>query len=255
LPRCISSSSQSAPTSWSIVFGTTDLDLLIGKAEEAFWAWLTSYWLLKALLAFVLFALVAAVIRSSLRGTRFGRYVSGWKAARLTLGAPALFAILLLGTPLPLILVVDGEAIDRPAAAGTRLVASLRRLHLHEKVLLARPAPPETLADLRGADTAKRDVALRSIQRMDLQNRSLRRANFWSSLARKADFRRAQLQGAVIMDTHLTGADFRMAQLQGTVFVGTHLDGADFQDATLPRTAFVEVLLQNANLSFARLEG
>jgi hypothetical protein len=42
---------------------------------------------------------VAAVIRSSLRGTRFGRYVSGWKAARLTLGAPALFPILLLGTP------------------------------------------------------------------------------------------------------------------------------------------------------------
>ena len=211
-----------------------------------------SQWLLLTLVALLLGSGMLWLIRRRRRGRRF---VILQATAPLSLGAPGLLTILLLGLPLPLMLVADGEKIDRPAALGTQMLASLRHLDVREKVLLARPAQPETLADLRGTDPAKREAALRSIQRIDLQNRSLRRANLSSTLAPRAELRGARLQGAKFEDAQFRGADFRGAQLQGVLFLGTELHGANLSKLNLQRTVFGEVWLDGADLSDAQLQG
>jgi uncharacterized protein YjbI with pentapeptide repeats len=253
-------------------------------------AWLTEPWSFKLLVGWILLTLSALPLRSWARWLSRGRYfASPGEGPALNLGAPGLLAILVLGLCLPLMLVTNGEKLDRPAALSTALLASLRHLDLRERVLLAKPPSPETLADLRGSDPARLEAALRSVQRIDLKKRSLRRADFSNALLPKADLRGAQLQGARVVNALLQGADFTDAQLQGTifyggseleqapgervdrahlegavftgarlqgaVFVGATLNGANLEGVDLQRTTFVEVWLESANLQGAKMQG
>jgi hypothetical protein len=160
--------------------------------------WLTEPWLFKLLVAWLLLTLLARPLRHCARWLSRGRYFpsSGGDSA-FGLGASGLLAILPLGLLGPVMLVTDGERLDRPATVSTRMLASLRHLNLRERVLTAKPLQPELLADLRGNDLPKKEAALRSVQRVELQNRSLRRADFSNALLPKADLRRAQLQGHI----------------------------------------------------------
>jgi hypothetical protein len=217
----------------SLPRGSSSLPPLVAEAK-VYLAWLTDPWWFKLLAAWLLLIVFACPLRRCARWLSRGRYFAlPDKEAHLVLGVPGLLTILLLGLPLPLMLVVDGEKIDRPAAVGTRILASLRHLDLHEKVLLAKPAQPETLADLLSTDPSRREAALRSVQRIDLQNRSLRRADFSHTVLPKADLRGAQLQGAHILYAQLQGADLRGAQLQGTIFLETRLHGANLSETRI----------------------
>ena len=71
------------------------------------------------------------------------------------LGAPGLVTILLLGFPMPLILVSNGETIDRPAAYSAKLMDSLRHLNLQETLLVATPVSAEVTAGLQSMDSEK----------------------------------------------------------------------------------------------------
>lgn len=150
-----------------------------------------------------------------------------------------------------------------------------RHLDLHEKILLAKLARPETIADLRGNDLAKRNAALSTIEPLDLQDRRLRGVNLSHALLPKADFRdarlqdadlshgqlqganlsRAQLQGANLYEAHLPGADLSYAQMQGAYLPGAHLQGADLHEAKLPGADLSHGQLQGAHLSQAQLQG
>jgi uncharacterized protein YjbI with pentapeptide repeats len=235
--------------------GTSSLPPLVPESK-VYVIWLTEPWLFKLLVGWLLLILFARPFRCCTRWLSRGRYFAlPDGGAHFILGTPGLLAILLLGLPLPLMLVTDGEKLDRPAAVSTRILASLRHLNLHERVLLAKPPQPETLADLRGSDPARMEAALRSVQRIDLQNRSLRRADFSNALLPKADLRGAQLQGAYVVDAQLRGADLRGAQLQRTLFMGTELHGANLSEVQLQRTLFMEVWLDRANLKGAQMQG
>ncbi|MFY9270378.1 MAG: pentapeptide repeat-containing protein [Candidatus Manganitrophaceae bacterium] len=247
---------------------STQQPTLVPESKE-YLMWLTEPWLFKLLVGWLLLTLLVRPLRRCARWLSHGRYFALQDGgADFILGAPGLLAILLLGLPLPLLLVTDGEKLDRPAALSTRILASLRHLNLHERVLLAKPLQPETLADLRGShhgpqgefhvidrDPARTEAALRSVQRIDLQNRSLRRADFSNALLPKADLRGAQLQGAYVFGADLRGADLRGAQLQDTVFVGTMLNGANLEEVQLKHTIFAEVSLERANLRGAKMQG
>jgi uncharacterized protein YjbI with pentapeptide repeats len=163
--------------------------------------------------------------------------------------------ILMLGLPLPLVVVADGETLDRPRAVGTLLLKSLRHLDLHEKLLLAKPARPESIADLRGADPAKREAALRSIEHLDLQGRNFRRANLSRALMPMADLRGVQLQGADLSFAQLQGARLSAAQLQGANLWRAQLQGANLWLAQLQGAKLWEAQLQGADLSGAYLQG
>jgi uncharacterized protein YjbI with pentapeptide repeats len=222
--------------------------------------WLS--WLLKLLGGWLLLTLLAPLFRLCGRWLTHGRYFAPRHGAAFNPGARGLLAIVLLGLPLPLMLITEGEKIDRPTALATRVLGSLRRLDLREKVLLAKPPSPEILADLRGTDPARLEAALRSVQRVDLQNRSLRKADLSSALMPKADLRQAQLQGAVVVNAQLQRADFTGAQLQGAMFGGDgrlifdsmHFHGANFKDANLQRAVFAGARLNGTNLSKADLQ-
>lgn len=144
-----------------------------------------------------------------------GRYLTGSEANPLVSGATGLVVVLLLGLPLPLMFTVDGETLDSRKALGTQIldILQLRHLDLQEGILLAKPARPETIADLCSTDPAKREAAQRSIERINLQGRSLRRANLYRTLMPLADLRNAKLQGAELFDARLQGADLKSASL------------------------------------------
>lgn len=197
------------------------------------------------------------------------------KAKSPGLGFRGLLTAIVLGLPLSILLVVDGERLDRPYALATDLIYSLRILDLHERVLLARPAKPETIADLLSVAQQNRAVSFNSIERIDLRKRSLRHANLNGSLLIKADLRGANLEGATLTDadlreanledadlTHalLTGADLRDARMKDANFSGAYLaetkmQGLDFERAYLPAAVLTLAKLQGANLTKAFMWG
>ena len=211
-------------------------------------------WLDKSFVAWLLLTFLAPALRRGVGWLSGGRYFAGQRTmAPVTLGVRGLLTTLLLGLPLPLILVAEGERIDRPLEYGP-LMQSLRHLDLHEKALFAKPPRPEVLADLRGTDPAKRQAALRSVERIDLQKRSLRGADLYKALMPMADLRGANLQGANLWEADLQGADLTLAQLQGAKLLGTQLQGADLLNAVLQGAALVGAQLQGASLIFAALQ-
>ena len=132
-----------------------------------------------ALTAWLLLTVSAPAWRQAFHWISRGRYFTGLQANRLAPGATGLFAVLLVGLPLPLMFLVDGETLDSPEAVGTRILneLGLRHLDVQSAVLLAKPVPPETIADLRSTDFAKRVAAQRSIERVNLRGRGLREPN------------------------------------------------------------------------------
>lgn len=209
----------------------------------------------KAFSGWLLLTLFAPVLRRGMRWLSRGRYFAVPQTVEpLTLGIYGLLITLLVGLPLPLILVADGEIIDRPVARGI-LMQSLRHLDLREKVLFAKPTRPEVLADLRrGTDPAKREAALRSVERVHLQNRSLRGANFRKAVLPMADLREANLQGANFRDADLLGVDLARAQLQEVNLSGAELQGANLGQAQLHGASLINAQLQGANLGLAQLQ-
>ena len=225
--------------------GLTPLASVVAKVAKL--------WIVKLLAVWLFLTIVTPVLRYGVRRLRPASDVES--PPELLLGVPGLLTIVLIGLPIPLLLVANGERIDRPNAVATELLTSLRSLDVHEKVLLAKPPSPETLADLRSEDPARRQAALRSVQRLDLQNRSLRRANLAHALLPRADLRGAQLQGAFLLGAQLQGVDLTGAILQDVAFVETQLQGANFTKARFLRTAFVETWLDGAQFKETDLRG
>jgi uncharacterized protein YjbI with pentapeptide repeats len=211
-------------------------------------------WLDTAFTVFFLLTLFAPALRRGARWLSRGRYFAGSHATPSVIGATGLLTTLLLGLPLPLRLVSEGETLDRPAAYGV-LMQWLRHLDVHEKALFANPARPEVLADLRSTDPAKREAALRSVERIDLQKRSLRGANLYRVLMPMADLREANLQGANLGHAQLQAASLILAQLQGATLVGAQLQAADLMSAKLQAADLGNAALQGANLQNAELQG
>jgi hypothetical protein len=59
------------------------------------------------------------------------------------------------------------------------------------------------------------------------------RLDFTAAVLRRADFRGAQLEYAILQDAHLEDANFQFAHLKGALLQGAHLEDADFRFAYL----------------------
>lgn len=176
-------------------------------------------------------------------------------------GVPGLLVVLALGSVMPLVLLVDGEAAEAVVrgALGTwffpsetqvrsdqetpasRLLAAQRHLDLAEQVLLAKEAKPEIVADLRTVSKDAREQVLRQIEPINLKGRSLRGANFGKALLSRADLRGAELQGADLSQAELQGADLSRAQLQGANLLSAKMRGAELRGAALYGETIVDV--------------
>ena len=208
--------------------------------------------------------------------------------ARLVRGMPGLLLVVALGAPLPLGLLADGEWWEEEVLGwqdvplvGPRtevpveryrypVVASeayyrFRSLDLSEQVLLAKPAKPGLIAQLREGDPEKVAEALKQVEPVKLRGRSLRGAWFNGALLpgadlrfaqlRRADLTGAQLQGADLSEAKLQGASLYRAQLQGADLVGAGLEAASLLDAELQGAVLGITQLQGAELSGAKLQG
>jgi uncharacterized protein YjbI with pentapeptide repeats len=115
---------------------------------------------------------------------------------------------------------VDGETLDSPNTVRTETlrILKLRNLDLEREALLAKPARPETIADLRSTDFAARVVAQKSIEPVNLRGRGLRGANLRDALMPMAVLEGAQLQRAVLRDAQLQGANLRGCAVAGRGF-------------------------------------
>lgn len=219
------------------------------QSELVTWAQRAATWLdivvVTTLWPVIMDRLFAPVLRRGLRWLSHGRYFSGSQTKPLILGAAGLLTTMVLGLALPLILVADGERIDRPTSFGTQILYSLRHLDLREKILLTKPVQPEVIADVFSVDAARTETALRSIERLDLRNRSLRGINFDRAVIPKADLRSADLQRANMQWIQLLDADVTHAKFQG----------ANLEQAQLASALAMFAEFQGANLRFADLEG
>jgi len=164
-------------------------------------------------------------------------------------GMPALLVIVALGVPFPLTLLVEGEWWEEKLLAGhvkpSEVYLPFRRLDFSGQVLLAQPAKPKLVAQLRQGDPVEVNEALKQVEGINLRWRSLRGANFGYALLPGANLRDAQLQGADLLGAELQGADLAMAQLQGADLTTAQLQGADLTKAEL----------QGADLRSAELYG
>jgi uncharacterized protein YjbI with pentapeptide repeats len=229
------------------------------------WDWEISTWLAITLAIWLLLTMSRPAWRRVLRWLSRGRYFGDSQMKPAVFGLGGLLAVILFGLPLPLLLLVDGESIDQPGWPTTKMLRPMRQLDLAEKILLAKPALPATIIDLRGPDPTRRDAALRSIERIDLRNRSLRNAYLSKALLPLADLRvahlqgvnlaRAELQFADLAHAHLQGADLSGAQLRGANLLGAQLHGANLTGAKLQGAVLMFAQLQGANLVGAQLQG
>jgi len=190
-----------------------------------------------------------------MRWLPFSRYFRvSHTAVPLVRGASALALALMLGAPIPLLLVVDGDYLELPDAYFSYIFHSWRYLNLTEKVLLSKPAQPEIIVDLRGSNPAKIAAALRSVERIDLRGRSLRRAQLRSTLIPMADLRNADLRYASLERARLYGADLQGAKLQGARLDRVQLQGGNLESALLHGASLGAAQLQATNLQRAELQ-
>jgi uncharacterized protein YjbI with pentapeptide repeats len=127
------------------------------------------------------------------------------------------------------------------------------------------------LAELRGADGAKKWMARPKHQRqqlsgnVDLADANLDGADFSLFNFKGANFDRASLakcnlgsgtfDGATFRDANLTGADGWCARFRGALFCGANLSTAKFWKASLRSSAFKTANLRGTNLSACDLRG
>lgn len=103
-----------------------------------------------------------------------------------------------------------------------------------------------TLADLKAADFANKDVSGTSFAGVDARNADFHGANLSATILTQATFQRANLSGAdlsevfgdrvIFNEADLTNALFINALLTSSIFYNTKITGADFTDALLDRT-------------------
>ena len=196
----------------------------------AVWLWLT---------------LLALLVRDGMRWFHFG---VKHDAAPPILGLRGFLTVAVLGWPLPLLLTVDGEFLDRPQARGTTLLELWRHLDLHEQFLLATSAKPEIRTDLPSEEPDKWKSTLRTIDGVDLQKRNLRHADLRGAVLAKADLREADLT-----DAHLEGALLRGARLKDVDLTNVHLKGTDLQGADLAHAVLDGAVLRGAYLNGVNL--
>lgn len=204
-------------------------------------------------------------------------------------GMPGFLLVLALGLPMPLALVTKGEWLETGLIGETGFIRALdvfRRLDLTGEVLLAKPATPEIVAQLRDATAGKAKEALAKVAPIKLQGRGLRGALLGLAILSGSDLRDAHLEGAMLIRAHMEGADLRgahlenallgMAYLEGANLHGAlhmegatlvladlkdvdlgeaHLEGADLQAAHLEGAILMDAHLEGANLAGAHLEG
>jgi uncharacterized protein YjbI with pentapeptide repeats len=222
-------------------------------------------WLFIAFAAWLLLTILAPIGQRVLCWFTGVHYFKSSHVKPMVFGLTGLLTTVLLGLPLPLILRVVDEAIDRPDSLAASVLVGVRSLALNEKVLLGKATLPTTIADLRSIDHAKRQAAERSIDRIDLQHRNLHSAFLAKALAPLADLRFAELQqaelsgaqlrGADLYFAHLEGANLSNAHLEGATLYFAHLEGADLSYAHLEGTNLSNAHLEGADLSAAHLEG
>jgi len=96
-------------------------------------------------------------------------------------------------------------------------------------------------------------------QTLSLRGRHLEGAIFYFADLRKADLRKAYLQGASLFNAKLQGTWFYQAQLQGAdlsqaKLLGASLDSAQLQGASLEQVELQGALVSNAQLQGAKLD-
>jgi uncharacterized protein YjbI with pentapeptide repeats len=126
-----------------------------------------------------------------------------------------------------------------------------RRLHLTQQLLMAKPAKPEVLALIRSGNWQE---AVKQIEPINLQGRSLRHANMQNTLLITGDLRYADLQGANLDAADLRGANLEAANLQRANLTVANLQGADLTGANLQGAYLISANLQAANLMLANLQ-
>jgi uncharacterized protein YjbI with pentapeptide repeats len=211
--------------------------------------------------------------------------------------APQGSIILLLAAelclPLSLGLQADGERLEKllilwpsngeKSTLFSRLIINDKRiLNLQEQRLFANHPDPQTIAQLHSEDWQK---ALQKIEPVNLQDRSLRHANFENALLCSADLRNtdlcgadldgadlrnarlsdSQLQKAFLHNTklqkadlynaELQQADLQFANLQGAILIDTHLQSANLSNSYLQATDMHKSHLQGANMCNAHFQG
>ncbi len=248
---------------WALRFAGFALSVTFFLAS----AWEYGEWVFWTLVMWLLLTLSEPAWRRAIRWLSCGRYSIDWQPTPLARGATGLLVLLLFGLPLPLMFLVDGEALDSPDKVCTKILTSLhlRNLDLQGEVLLAKPVRPETIADLRSTDYATRTAAQRLIEPINLRERSLRgaylnftvmpMANLTFAQLQGANLEHAQLQGAHLAYAELQAAYLRDAQLQGANLEYAQLQGANFEDAQLQGANLERAQLQGTNLERARLQG
>ncbi|MGH8609456.1 MAG: pentapeptide repeat-containing protein [Gammaproteobacteria bacterium] len=172
---------------------------------------------------------------------------------------PGFLLIVALGLPLLLVLLADGEWWEEELLGGHVVISEIylpfRRLDLSEQVLLAKPAKPEIVAQLRDGDPEKVKEALKQVERINLRKRGLRGAQFSQALMLGADLRDAQLQGANLSNARLQGVILEKANLNGADLAGANVQGANLDRAQLQGARLMGAELQGANLAGAALRG
>ncbi len=177
-------------------------------------------------------------------------------------GSFALLLTLLMGSLLPLALMVDEEHFEQLVVGRqsfrtqhtllSGLLMDKRRLDLDEQLLFVKPPKPETLALIR---SGKWEEGLRQVEPINLKGRNLRHAALYKAMLIGADLRMVQLQGADLFLAKLQGAKLGGAGLQSANLVGAGLQGADLDGAKLQGADLVGARLQGADLGGAELQG
>jgi uncharacterized protein YjbI with pentapeptide repeats len=129
-------------------------------------------------------------------------------------------------------------------------------LMLDRKLLEAEEGDPVyTLAQARTStailrlDAEHNESVTRFLTNSGLAGKSVSESSI--SLFREIDLRKANLSGAELSNTNLSGADLRKANLSGASLANANLNGADLRKANLSNAFLPAANLDNANLNGA----
>ncbi|AET95070.1 hypothetical protein BYI23_D015600 (plasmid) [Burkholderia sp. YI23] len=207
-----------------------------------------------AVSVFAVFAAVASLVRRWLsRRMPSGRARRRGALVRVQ-GMPAFLLVIAVGVTMPLALVAKGESLETSLIGETFISreSPFRFLALNGEVLLAKPASPEIVAQLR-EDKVKE--ALTKVERIKLERRGLRSAQLNLTILSRADLMEAHLEGTNLRGAHMEGADLTRAHLEGAHLDSAHLEGANLDSAHLEGAVLSSAHLEGASLNSAHLEG
>ncbi|MEM8591263.1 MAG: pentapeptide repeat-containing protein [Pseudomonadota bacterium] len=99
-----------------------------------------------------------------------------------------------------------------------------------------------------------RTASIAAIDKPDLRNRDLRRANMRSAALSGVRLDSARLEGADLSGAQMEGANLSFAQMEGAYLSGAQMEGADLSFAQMQGADFSFALMEGANFSFAQME-